>query len=419
MPTPPKKKKGRGKTVTTPEKAKISRYYQKLGGEETRGAAVRTARKFGLTGSNGPARVKKYDEEVARNQARRKSVPGRPSTFNDDIAKEIDSAFKAKEDQTYRRAAKTIGMPKSTLHRHATKKLGYRCLKSSSRPFATEKQLEQRVEMGQSIVAVGDGPVKNEFHQDEKPFLASSGKRFRKVRKADKVGSARRKKAPSRRHQTKVMFSGCVGVGPTGVPIKIHFEWVSAKKKACKGSKYHKKGDIYFVSTTMDAAYFRDDLRKIGKKIRDEYAKLGYPSVRVKLQIDSAGGHGLARGHGNFEELRAMMLKDFNIELVQQVGNTPMYNVLDLSVWRSIEVEVDNMDDGSRYREDELVKVCKKAWRAMEPVKILFGFEMRKDCAREAIANGGLIDGEGKGRGGSKRVLEGAQYAQLRAHLKI
>ena len=47
-----------------------------------------------------------------------------------------------------------------------------------------------------------------------------------------------------------------------------------------------------------------------------------------------------------------MMLKDFNIELVQQVGNTPMYNVLDLSVWRSIEVEVDNMDDGSRYRED-------------------------------------------------------------------
>ena len=83
MPTPPKKKKGRGKTVTTPEKAKISRYYQKLGGEDTRGAAVRTARKFGLTGSNGPARVKKYDEEVARNEARRKSVPGRPSTSDE------------------------------------------------------------------------------------------------------------------------------------------------------------------------------------------------------------------------------------------------------------------------------------------------------------------------------------------------
>ena len=114
-----------------------------------------------------------------------------------------------------------------------------------------------------------------------------------------------------------------------------------------------------------------------------------------------------------------MMLKDFNIELVQQVGNTPMYNVLDLSVWRSIEVEVDNMDDGSRYREDELVKVCKKAWQAMEPVKILFGFEMRKDCAREAIASGGNIDGEGKGRGGSKRVLEGPEDSQLRAHLKI
>jgi hypothetical protein len=41
MPTPPKKKKGRGKTVTTPEKAKISRYYQKLGGEDMRNLVIR------------------------------------------------------------------------------------------------------------------------------------------------------------------------------------------------------------------------------------------------------------------------------------------------------------------------------------------------------------------------------------------
>ena len=165
MPTPPKKTKGRGKSVTTPEKANISRYYQKLGGDDTRGAAARTARKFGLTGSDGPARVKKYDEEVAKSEARRKSIPGRPSSFNDAIAGEIDSTFKANEDQSYRRAAKAIEIPKSTLHLHATKKMGYRNLITSSRPLATEKQLKQRVEMGQRIVAVGDRPVKNEFNQ--------------------------------------------------------------------------------------------------------------------------------------------------------------------------------------------------------------------------------------------------------------
>ena len=98
MPTPPKRK-GRGKSITTPEKAKIARYYQKLGGEDTRGAAAKTARKFGLKGRNGPARVKKYDEEVEKDKARRKPIPGRPSTFNDALAGEIDSTFKAKEDE--------------------------------------------------------------------------------------------------------------------------------------------------------------------------------------------------------------------------------------------------------------------------------------------------------------------------------
>ena len=53
----------------------------------------------------------------------------------------------------------------------------------------------------------------------------------------------------------------------------------------------------------MDAAYFEADLRKIGKKLRAQYKALGQPNVRPKLQIDSAGGHGIARGHGNFTAL--------------------------------------------------------------------------------------------------------------------
>ena len=72
-PTP---KKGDGKSVvkcgrskgsiciTTPEKGKISRHFQSLGGESFRGAAAATARKFKLNKSTGMSKVKKCDREI-------------------------------------------------------------------------------------------------------------------------------------------------------------------------------------------------------------------------------------------------------------------------------------------------------------------------------------------------------------------
>jgi len=35
----------------------------------------------------------------------------------------------------------------------------------------------------------------------------------------------------------------------------------------------------------------------------------------------------MARGHGNYDRMAAMMLEDFNINIIQQPGNTPMYNL--------------------------------------------------------------------------------------------
>jgi hypothetical protein len=61
------------------------------------------------------------------------------------------------------------------------------------------------------------------------------------------------------------MFSGCIGVGPDGVPIKVHFKWVSKDRVAKRKSKNHEKGAVYQESTTMDAAYFKAEFRVIGK----------------------------------------------------------------------------------------------------------------------------------------------------------
>jgi hypothetical protein len=53
------------------------------------------------------------------------------------------------------------------------------------------------------------------------------------------------------------------------------------------------------------------------------------------------------------------------------------------------------------------------------PVKILQAFEMRKDCAQEAIDTQGWCPQEGKGLGGAKRVHTDAAHAKLRKLLKV
>ena len=113
-----------------------------------------------------------------------------------------------------------------------------------------------------------------------------------------------------------------------------------------------------------------------------------------------------------------MMNKKYNIELVQQPGNTPMYNILDLTIWQACQLEVDKMNKTKRHREPELVEVCKEAWGVLPPVKILQAFEMRKDCAQEAIDTDGWCPTEGKGLGGAARVHKDPAYSDLRKRLK-
>jgi hypothetical protein len=203
------------------------------------------------------------------------------------------------------------------------------------------------------------------------------------------------------------------------MPIKIHFEWVCQKKTAIRNSVHHMKGDVYLESRLMDADYFEADLKQIGQKIRAKYVEFGHGQVRVSLQIDSAGGHGMARGDRVFSSLAAMMDANYNIELVRQPGNTPMFNILDLTIWQATQLEVDKMNKDERHREPQLVEVCKKAWKALPLEKILIAFEWRKDCAQEAIETEGWCPMEGKGRGASIRVHNDQAYAGLRKRLKI
>ena len=299
------------------------------------------------------------------------------------------------------------------MRRWAKEKLGYRCLKQTVRPTVSDDNRAKRRKMARSVVG-DEVPTKKHLHQDEKWFKVNTRRRLRKVRKSDKAGAKKVIYTHSRNHNTKVMFTGTAGVGPDGKPIKLHFKWVCKKRISKRKSKYHEKHDVYYESTTMNSEYYKKTLHEIGKAIRRKWTELGYATSRVKLQIDSAGGHGLARGHGRFEELASMMHENYNVELVQQPGNSPMFYILDLAVWKSTEKFVDKMDTGERQREPELVKTVKKAWRQLPPVKILEAFEMRRDVAHETLETNGWCPNEGKGRGGAKRVHEDSAYAELR-----
>ena len=412
-------KRKRDSDVDTPFKARVSRHFQSLGGAATWGAAAATAREFGIDGTDGSARVVRYDTQIRDGTARRKrSNCGREPEFDEEIEEQIVEAFDANETQTYREAAETLGMAKSTLHNYMNKFMDYRCLTDTTRPLPTADNLEARLEQSQDIID-HDGPYTDEFHQDEKYFIINSCRRKRKVRKSDTQRSRKKRKAKSRSHQTNVMFTGCVGVGPDGEPIKLHHEWVSKDKTALRSSKNHKRGDVYKVSATMNKADFLQLLRAIGSAIRTKYVSLGLPGRRVKLQIDSAGGHGMARSQKNFDDAAKFMLSDYNILLVKQPPNSPMFNVLDLVVWQGLQLEIDKMNHEDRNDEAKLVAETKRAFQDLPDVKILRAFEMRRDVANEALRTKGWCDGEGKGGGGAHRVHADPAYAALRARLGI
>ena len=127
----------------------------------------------------------------------------------------------------------------------------------------------------------------------------------------------------------------------------------------------------------------------------------------------------LRRRHGSSGLGEGALQLDYNVELDQQPGATPFWYIPDLTIWQANQLDVDKMNREDRHREPELVKVCKKAWATTPDVKILQAFEMRKDCAQEALETDGWCPNEGKGRGGSKRVHTDASYAWLRKKLKI
>jgi len=102
--------------VTTPEKGRISRHFQSLGGESVRGAATATARRFKLDKKTGACMVKKYDRQIRDGVASRINCrsTGRPKKVNADMEAKIIDAWADDDTWTFRKVAEDLGIPRST-----------------------------------------------------------------------------------------------------------------------------------------------------------------------------------------------------------------------------------------------------------------------------------------------------------------
>ena len=101
---------------------------------------------------------------------------------------------------------------------------------------------------------------------------------------------------------------------------------------------------------------FMRTLCEIGNELSHKDVALGHSVTRIKLQIDSAGGHSTTRGHSNLDDLAAMMDTEFIIELFQQPGNSPMFSILYLAIWRTTRVLVDKISMVARPWDPDIVR---------------------------------------------------------------
>ena len=152
------KTRGSSPSVSTPEKAAISRHYQQGLFINKRGAATRTAAKFGIGGSGGASRAKAYDTEIIKMDANR-TYRGKASGFSEAFEEAIDTAFVDDSKQTYKEAAAKMGLPKTTLYRYSTKNMDIKAVTGSLRPLVSDVQRAKRVKMGKAIVKI-EGPRK-------------------------------------------------------------------------------------------------------------------------------------------------------------------------------------------------------------------------------------------------------------------
>lgn len=135
----------------------------------------------------------------------------------------------------------------------------------------------------------------------------------------------------------KVMFLGAAGCPrpDRNFDGKIGLWMVGEEKTAQRKSKFHDKGDVFMVSSTMDGDFF---FKMITESLLPSIKKKLHWAKQVEVQMDSAGGHCVAEVIPKLNKRCEKMRPQ--VKFFTQPTKAPDTNIFDLGIWNSLQSQI-------------------------------------------------------------------------------
>ena len=149
---------------------------------------------------------------------------------------------------------------------------------------------------------------------------------------------------------------------------KVGLYHVGEEKVAQKRSKYHDRGEVYWVNINMDGDVFIDMMKDL--VIPAIISKCSW-AKKVIVQMDSAGGHRI----GESLVVLTSIGKKSNprIEFRTQPTRSPDTNVLDLGIWNSMKsrvMEVRYDRSSKESMNQRIIDAVMDMWKTYDPAKL-------------------------------------------------
>lgn len=184
-----------------------------------------------------------------------------------------------------------------------------------------------------------------------------------------------------------VMFLGVVGAPRPGFDGKVGLFHVGVPKIAERRSKYHEKGEEYWVNVNMDGDVFMAVVED--KVIPNVLSKCPW-AKKIIIQIDSAGGHRIKESVDYLNKLGRKT--KIPIEFITQPCRSPDTNVLDLGIWNSMKsqvIEQKYMRESDLSMNQRIIDAVMEMWEEYDPEILTSIFQTLKAVLYEIVANGG------------------------------
>jgi len=357
--------------------------------------ASSVARKIAKRIGIGAAQLRRLSRTSKWRSMRRRPGSGRPSKATPELkewflqtAKELSGYWTTRQMAALMKA--TWGFGSLSMVFRLAHELGFRHIRMHVRPFLSAKHMAARLEWVRKLL---EDP-KLTFAEPDTVYIHVDEKWFYALRPGHRLWVPKGMRPPivhtaSKRFINKAMFLAAVAkpIPERDFDGRIGFYPVAERATAKRDSNVREKGEQYWRPINMDAALFKDFIKN--KVVPDALRATGVWARKIVIQMDNAGGHGGGKGnmskttlpelaewaaHLPDELLQLCPMGPSVFEFVAQPPQSPDLNVLDLGVWTSLQVAVDELKHERTSvlpTVSELFDCCIDAWSRWDAAQVL------------------------------------------------